>query len=108
MSSALANVPEHIRLELRQQMPTAAPYTFTHGDLTIVNIMVDVDKGNLTGILDWENSGYFPVWWEFTCAGIGLSQEDKEWKSLLRKYLPDHTEARNFWWNFHDLKFRPE
>jgi hypothetical protein len=41
-----------------------------------------VKDGNLAGILDWEASGYFPVWWEFACAGIGLGQDDFEWKGL--------------------------
>ena len=70
MALSLSNVPEEIRSQLRQRMPCAAPNTFTHGDLTNVNTMVD--HGNLSGILDWESSGYFPVWWEFTAAGIGL------------------------------------
>ncbi|KNG86672.1 hypothetical protein ANOM_005665 [Aspergillus nomiae NRRL 13137] len=105
MALALENVPENVRLELRRRMPAATPYTFTHGDLTNVNIMVD-DNG-LAGILDWEFSGYFPVWWEFTCAGIGLGQDDKEWKDLLRKYLPDHTEAREFWLDFYALRKYP-
>ena len=39
-------------------MPPATPYTFTHGDLTSVNIMVE--NGNLIGIIDWEASGYYP------------------------------------------------
>ena len=41
-------------------MPAAAPYTFTYGDLTNVNIIVE--NGNLAGILDWESSAFFPVW----------------------------------------------
>ncbi len=41
-------------------MPSAAPFTFTHGDLTDVNILIK--DGNLADILDWEASGYFPVW----------------------------------------------
>ncbi|KAB8206048.1 kinase-like domain-containing protein [Aspergillus parasiticus] len=94
LSLSLSNVPEEIRSQLRQRMPSAAPYTFTHGDFTNVNIMVH--NGNLSGILDWESSGYFPVWWELTAAGISLGKDDKEWKELLRRYLPDHTEARNF------------
>ncbi|KAJ5763138.1 hypothetical protein N7533_001819 [Penicillium manginii] len=84
MSLALTNVPEQVRSKLRQH------------------------QGNLAGILDWESSGYFPVWWEFTAAGIGLGQEDKEWKDLLRKYLPDHTEARNFWLDFFALRNNPK
>lgn len=67
-----------------------------------------VENGNLTGILDWEASGYFPVWWEFTCAGIGLGQEDKEWKTLLQKYMPDHTAAREFWLSFYALSKYPD
>lgn len=60
----LANVPEEVHLKLCQRMPTATSYTFTHCDLTNVNIIAD--NGNLAGILDWESSGYFPSWWKFT------------------------------------------
>lgn len=86
-------------------MPPATPYTFTHGDLTNVNIMVE--DGNLTGIIDWEAPGYYPVWWEFTSASIGLGQEDYEWKTLLRKYMPDYSEAREFWLDFYALSKYP-
>lgn len=87
-------------------MPPSAPYTFTHGDLTNVNIMVD--NGNLAGIIDWEASGYFPAWWEFTCAGIGLGSDDAEWKAMLRTYMPDYTEAREFWRDFYALSRYPK
>ncbi|KAH8696000.1 kinase-like domain-containing protein [Talaromyces proteolyticus] len=105
MDMALKGVPKDARLRLRERIPPAAPYTFTHGDLTYVNIMVE--NGHLTGIIDWEASGYFPVWWEFTCSGIGLSQEDKEWKTLLQKYMPDYTGAREFWLDFYALSKYP-
>lgn len=105
MELALEGVPDDARQRLRKRMPSAAPYTFTHGDLTSVNIMVE--HGNLAGILDWEASGYFPVWWEFTCAGIGLGQEDKEWKTLLQKYMPDFSDAREFWLDFYSLSKYP-
>lgn len=106
MSLALTQVPEQVRSKLRQRMPAATPYTFTHGDLTNVNIIVE--NGNLAGILDWESSAFFPVWWEFTCAGIGLGQDDKECKDLLCTHLPDHTEARNFWLDFFALRNYPK
>ncbi|KAJ5674511.1 uncharacterized protein N7477_004445 [Penicillium maclennaniae] len=79
-------------------MLSATPYTFTHSDLTNVNIMLD--NGSLAGILDWEPSGYFPVRWEFTYTGI-------EWKDLLRKYLPDYTKAGNFRLDFFALRKYP-
>jgi aminoglycoside phosphotransferase (APT) family kinase protein len=86
-------------------MPPTIPFTFTHGDLTYVNIIVEND--NLVGIIDWEASGYFPVWWEFTCAGIALDQGDFEWKTLLRRHMPDHTETRSFWIDFYTLSKYP-
>ncbi|QSS59088.1 PKc-like superfamily domain-containing protein [Histoplasma capsulatum] len=81
MSLALSKVPEEIRLELRRRMPSAAPYTFTHADLTNVDIILD--NGNLAG------------------------QEDKEWKDLLRMHLQDHTETRSFWLDFYALRKYP-
>jgi aminoglycoside phosphotransferase (APT) family kinase protein len=101
----LGKLPEKIRMRFRNQMPVARPYTFTHGDLSAVNIMVK--DGNVTGILDWENSGYFPVWWEFTCATIGLGKEDTEWKTILRKHMPQHEAARQFWLDMYALRHYP-
>ncbi len=59
MTKSLGGLSEKARPRLRERMPPGAPYTFTHEDLTHVNIMVE--NGNLTGIVDWEVSGYFPV-----------------------------------------------
>jgi aminoglycoside phosphotransferase (APT) family kinase protein len=92
-------IPEAARTQLRQCMPSATPYTFTHGDLTNVNIMVE--NGSLTGIIDWERSGYFPVWWEYVCTSVPDSEEDREWKALLRKYMTDHSAAREFWLDYY-------
>lgn len=94
-------IPEAARIRLRHCMPSATPYTFTHGDLTNVNIIVE--NGSLTGIIDWEMSGYFPVWWEYVCTSVPDSEEDREWKVLLRKYMPDHSAAREFWLDYYYL-----
>ncbi|OJI79790.1 hypothetical protein ASPTUDRAFT_194565 [Aspergillus tubingensis CBS 134.48] len=88
-------IPEAARVRLRQRMPAAMPYTFTHGDLTIGNIMVE--GGELTGIIGWEMAGYFPVWWEYVATSVADGEEDREWKMLLRWYLPDYSAAREFW-----------
>ncbi|KAL3471769.1 kinase-like domain-containing protein [Aspergillus californicus] len=106
LDKALTDVPLSAREKLRKRMPPAEPYTFTHGDLTHVNIMVE--DGHVTGIIDWEGSGFFPVWWEFAKAGIGLSDTDAEWKALLRKYMPDHAEAREFWQDLCALSMYPD
>lgn len=102
LRKALDKVPERICQRLRERMPCATPYTFTHGDLTNVNILVD--NGNVTGIIDWEAAGYFPVWWEYVNAGFGLGQEDKEWKTLQQKYMSPHTYASEFFRDFYALR----
>lgn len=36
---------------------------FTHGDLSPRNIIVLNDK--IVGIVDWEEAGWFPEYWEY-------------------------------------------
>jgi aminoglycoside phosphotransferase len=55
MSAVLSHVPQEVPLKLRKRMPTAAPYTFTHGNLTDVNIMVG--NGHLVGMIGRETLG---------------------------------------------------
>ncbi|KND86254.1 hypothetical protein TOPH_09114 [Tolypocladium ophioglossoides CBS 100239] len=38
----------------------------THGDLSSLNILVNWDE--VVGIIDWETSGWFPPYWEYSCA----------------------------------------
>ncbi|KAK7221430.1 hypothetical protein V2G26_009433 [Clonostachys chloroleuca] len=104
-AKALQHVPEHATKRLRERMLTSRPYTFTHGDLTHVNIMVE--NGQLTGILDWESSGYFPRWWEFVSAGISGEEDDREWKAILHQYMPAFHEEREFFRDFYSLRKYP-
>ncbi|PVI08062.1 kinase-like protein [Periconia macrospinosa] len=106
LSVELRKLPEKAQKAFRKRLPPCAPYTFTHGDLTTVNIMVKDDK--LAAIIDWESAGYFPVWWEFTAAGIGLSEEDVAWKALLRSKMQPFEKEREFWRDFYKLCRYPE
>ena len=40
---------------------------FTHGDLAPHNILVMGD-GRVGGLIDWEATGYYPKYWEYTTA----------------------------------------
>lgn len=40
---------------------------FAHGDLAPRNILVD-EHGHVTAILDWENAGWYPEYWEHVRA----------------------------------------
>ncbi|RAH47809.1 kinase-like protein [Aspergillus brunneoviolaceus CBS 621.78] len=96
------DLPEAVRRRLRRYMPPTKPFTFTHNDLTHVNIMVQ--NGELAGIIDWERAGYFPVWWEYIGTILtGEGQDDLDWKSLLAQYMPDMEDAFEWFLDYHNL-----
>jgi aminoglycoside phosphotransferase (APT) family kinase protein len=53
---------------LRSLLPPALSTTvFTHGDVRPANIMVDINESGrylVTGIIDWETSGFYPDYFE--------------------------------------------
>ncbi|RMJ25170.1 Phosphotransferase enzyme family [Aspergillus sp. HF37] len=59
------------------------PPVFTHGDVRTDNIMVKQDpsiNGHfiITGIIDWEDSGFYPVYYECTTLTRTLSLVDED------------------------------
>ncbi|KAF5666403.1 hypothetical protein FHETE_6287 [Fusarium heterosporum] len=60
----------------RQRRKSTGRFVLTHGDLSPRNILVD---GNtITGIIDWELSGYYPEYVEYAVA-LGLGSGIEEW-----------------------------
>jgi aminoglycoside phosphotransferase (APT) family kinase protein len=99
-----AQVPAAVCRRLRARMPPAGPYTLTHGAADTGNVLVD-DDGNVTCILDWEDSGYFPVWYEFATTSIAFSKDDLDWKCRLRRYMESYNEAREWYLDWIALSF---
>jgi aminoglycoside phosphotransferase len=99
--SSLEHIPKIASSRFIRRLPMCTPYTLTHGDLNIGNIVVK--DGELAGILDWEYAGYFPVWWEYVATKIGFGEEDAEWKALLRERLYPFDQAAEFWLDFYSL-----
>ncbi|KAJ5945814.1 phosphotransferase enzyme family protein [Penicillium verhagenii] len=64
---------------------------FTHGDLQRKNIIV---RQKLSGrqakkklmILDWENAGWYPAYWEF-CMAYAAFRWDDDWPLCVDKFL---------------------
>jgi aminoglycoside phosphotransferase len=56
----------------------------THGDLSSLNILVDGDE--VMGILDWETGGWFPPYWEYTCAK-NANPHNLFWAEEVDKFL---------------------
>lgn len=81
---------------LRDQRPT-----FTHGDFQRKNIMLQVkeeDAGDdgaelQVVVLDWQNSGWYPAYWEY-CLAVCALRFDDDWSLWLDKALePFDSEA---------------
>lgn len=63
---------------------------FTHGDLRTANIRVmKADDGwRITGIIDWEFSGFYPRYWEsLKITNTMMAFEDSDWYQHLPKSL---------------------
>ncbi|OAX83195.1 hypothetical protein ACJ72_02450 [Emergomyces africanus] len=80
-----------LRSFLEEQNSTLQRSVFTHGDLKKSNIMVQQHSTNanvftVTGIIDWEDSGFSPEYYECTTLSNGQSiVTDDDWYL----YIPD-------------------
>ena len=69
----------------RQYLPDDAPIKFTHGDLHRSNIIMSCSKPlRIVAVVDWEQSGWLPGYWE-DCKARFTAEWQGEWAS---KYLP--------------------
>ncbi|KAI0100495.1 kinase-like domain-containing protein [Nemania sp. FL0031] len=74
----------------REHLPDFLPHSskavFTHGDMAPRNIMVN-DSAVITGVIDWENSGWYPDYWEF--ANIQKPSADWDWMEWMDRTKPE-------------------
>lgn len=57
---------------------------FTHGDLSSLNIMAVGDQ--ITGIVDWETSGWLPPYWEYVSAWH-VNPHNSFWRESVDSFL---------------------
>ena len=69
----------------RQDLPDDSDIKFTHGDLHRSNVLITRSEPyRVLAIVDWEQSGWLPVYWEARKAQYTADRND-EWS---QKYLP--------------------
>lgn len=73
------------REHLPDFLPRSETSVFTHGDIAPRNIMV-TDSGQISGILDWELSGWYPDYWEY--ANIQKPSRDTDWMKWMDQTRP--------------------
>ncbi|PNY21222.1 Uncharacterized protein TCAP_07279 [Tolypocladium capitatum] len=66
----------------RDFFPDSGNIYFTHGDLTLGNIIVSDDTGpkRIVGIVDWEQAGWYPEYWEYCKLLYGV-EFTHEWRA---------------------------
>nr|POE94578.1 hypothetical protein CFP56_16817 [Quercus suber] len=74
---------------------------FTHGDLGVQNILIRDAK--IVAIIDWECSGWYPEYWEYTKAHYN-SALLPEFYDMLRERIPRYDDElaaeRSLWHSF--------
>ncbi|KAJ5488452.1 hypothetical protein N7539_003342 [Penicillium diatomitis] len=92
---------------LRRLSPSLTDHTgprivFTHGDIRPDNIMVELDENKkyiVSGILDWEYSGFYPDYYESVrCTNCLSPYEEDDWFLYLPECVSPNTYAQ--WWLF--------
>lgn len=63
---------------------STVPLKFTHGDLSSFNILARGD--DIVGIVDWERSGWFPSYWEYSTASY-VAPMNAFWANEIDKFL---------------------
>jgi len=53
---------------------------FSHGDLNMRNVIMKGRK--LSGIIDWENSGWYPEYWDYTKAHY-ITKHKRRWLDVV-------------------------
>jgi aminoglycoside phosphotransferase (APT) family kinase protein len=69
------------------------PAVFTHGDVFPGNIMIDVDPTTpgeyvVRGIIDWEESGFYPSWFEATKVLYTFNEDGRNEMQDWWHYVP--------------------
>lgn len=72
---------------------------FTHGDLNMRNILVK--NGKISGIVDWENAGWYPEYWEYIKCRFSVKIH-KRWMKMIdetfeNKYEDELAIDRQYW-----------
>jgi thiamine kinase-like enzyme len=65
----------------RRLLPDTGEIKFTHADLNPRNIIVSPVNPSRVVIVDWQQSGWYPDYWEYCKALYATSYKD-EWRNI--------------------------
>ena len=65
------------------RLDSSAPFHFAHADLSVANVMVNPESGEITGLIDWEMAGFRPAW---LCATSGTWFDDDSCRFVVEDH----------------------
>lgn len=82
----------------RHDIPDDSAIKFTHGDLHPSNIMVtSTAPYHVIAILDWEQSGWLPAYWEVRKAQFTADRNELWSTTYLPRILDQYTSTWDPW-----------
>ncbi|KAL7926961.1 kinase-like domain-containing protein [Trichoderma austrokoningii] len=84
LSSLHVNTPPLLREAFSGRLRTNHRIVFSHCDLAPRNIMVK--DGKITGLVDWEHSGWYPEYWEYVKF---FQQSGGDWRHYGEEIFAD-------------------
>ncbi|WEW57591.1 hypothetical protein PRK78_003058 [Emydomyces testavorans] len=96
-----------LRVQLPDDDGDDAAIKFTHGDLHRSNVIVSTTppRPRVVGIVDWEQSGWFPEYWEERKAIYTALASDEWITTYLPKILKSYKGTEEAWGFFTDAIF---
>ncbi|KAH7412208.1 kinase-like domain-containing protein [Phaeosphaeria sp. MPI-PUGE-AT-0046c] len=81
----------------RSFLPDNVPIVFTHADLHPSNIILSSGRNpQIIAIIDWQQSGWYPDYWEY-CKARWTSRIGEEWESKYLSLIIDRRECYDYW-----------
>jgi hypothetical protein len=72
-------------------MPDSRMITLTHGDLHRGNIISPTNPHRVVALLDWEQAGWYPDYWEY-CKACYTSMYNGKWQN---QWIPRFLQMRS-------------
>lgn len=69
---------------LKKTLKSDHSIVFSHGDISKRNIIIN--EGSISSIIDWEYSGFYPEYWEYSKVLYAVDWED-EWLNYIEYFL---------------------
>ncbi|KAJ7698741.1 hypothetical protein B0H17DRAFT_1050588 [Mycena rosella] len=93
LGTELPQFPEHeLYRTFRAAFPDTASVRFTHTDLHPLNIIISSSSCEVIGIIDWQESGWYPEYWEYVKTSFNFELSGR-WHDYLDVVLTDPYEA---------------